>query len=441
MGCFRGPPNFAVCCAHVSRQLCSRKCVCAGVRSCVLSPRRVLGESETCFGAAKSKTDVLRALQQCSFLHRIPLSPPVVPIAQAHKDFKRERVLLNDVAFIPHRERESRSAAFSLTLELLVSRLLRTQYLRHQALPRPCDDSVYSSAQSVCDLILQRACRTSAGADAFFAVQKMLCVEGTFVSQKAADEVPPIHIDVFLAHAHTQTHTQAHAYRENHATIRRMFHSHTHDGSNESEDTHNNNANNAEAHTNTRNDSDELVTIPAALLPQMDLCCRIEVSNSFAVFDVHAMEEISGDEERDPRPWLEIDAMVIDESNFRAHRHWRRLHLTVTCPETNVTYSSCEDLLHFDATAAPPSLSHSLSTTSLAAAAESGERVRESGRKALHELSSWFTRRGRFSSRNGTESSATLLRTDDDASLNINMNSRRAEPSDLSSVHSLSTRY
>ena len=392
-----------------------------------------------------------------------------MPIAQAHKDFKRERVLLNDVAFIPHSERESRSHAFSLTLELLVARLLRTQYLRHQALPRPCDDGVYSSAESVRDLILQRACRTSAGADAFFAVQKMLCVEGTFVSQKAADEVPPIHVDVFLAHtqsplqSHTHTHThtqQAHAYRENHAMIRRMFHSHTHDSSSSNNAENNNDNGSANNGSNAHADGDELLAIPPSLLPQMALCCRIEVSNSFAVLDVHAMEDMAGDEEHDPRPWLEVDAMVIDESDFRAHRHWRRLHLTVTCPETNVTYSSCEDLLHFDsasaaATPSALSLSHSISTTSLAAAGvavESGERVRESGRKALHELSSWFSRRSRFS-RNGTESSATLLRTDDDASsfslanssnlhaLNLNLNSRRAEPSEISSVHSLSTRY
>lgn len=40
----------------------------------------------------------------------------------------------------------------------------------------------------------------------------------------------------------------------------------------------------------------------------------------------------------DPDPWLEVEAVVVDESNFKTGRHWRRLQLVITCPATGCYY-------------------------------------------------------------------------------------------------------
>lgn len=123
------------------------------------------------FGANKSKLDILDGLESCSILHRIPLPAPSVTVEQAKKDFKRERILLNDVAFIPDKDDDDRSVAFDLTLRVLLTRLMRS--------PMVYDSSKYASPADVADLLMQRACRTSAGADSFFTIQKLFCVDST----------------------------------------------------------------------------------------------------------------------------------------------------------------------------------------------------------------------------------------------------------------------
>lgn len=151
----------------------------------------ILEELDLKFGSAKNKQQIIHALEHSTILHRIPLPAPNVTTEQAQKDFRRERVLLNDVPFIPDKFDTDRCHAFSFTLQVLLERMMRQTQIYNQDL--------YSSSAVITDLIMQRACRTSAGADSFFTVQKLLCVEGTFVTQRAFLIDPPIKIDVFIA--------------------------------------------------------------------------------------------------------------------------------------------------------------------------------------------------------------------------------------------------
>jgi hypothetical protein len=121
-------------------------------------------------------------------LRRIPIElAPNVSKEQAEKDFKRERVLLNGVYFIPDKVDMVRCEAFALSLRHLVERLQRQE--------NESSSSSSSKASSISDIILQRGCRTSAGADSFFMVQKLLCVEGTF---KDIYDVYVLHIYAYM---------------------------------------------------------------------------------------------------------------------------------------------------------------------------------------------------------------------------------------------------
>lgn len=42
--------------------------------------------------------------------------------------------------------------------------------------------------------------------------------------------------------------------------------------------------------------------------------------NCFAIYDVSAIEDITGVPSQDPDPWLEVEAIVVDESNFKTDR-------------------------------------------------------------------------------------------------------------------------
>ena len=52
------------------------------------------------------------------------------------------------------------------------------------------------------------------------------------------------------------------------------------------------------------------------------------------------IEHLTGVAADDPDPWLEVEAVVVDESNFLSGQHWRRLQLVVTCPATGKVYTS-----------------------------------------------------------------------------------------------------
>ena len=142
------------------------------------------------FLTVNSKTDVLRTLlHHQSIFRRILIDKaPIVSKDQAEKDFRRERVILNGVVFIPDKINDARSEAFARSLRILVERMLRASSISQKK----------GSTDWISDIILQRGCRTSAGADSFFLVQKLFCVDGTFVTQKTSLQAEdPIVIDVF----------------------------------------------------------------------------------------------------------------------------------------------------------------------------------------------------------------------------------------------------
>mmetsp|Transcript_24387 Transcript_24387/g.26660 ORF Transcript_24387/g.26660 Transcript_24387/m.26660 type:complete len:372 (+) Transcript_24387:101-1216(+) len=309
-----------------------------------VKPLTILEELDLKFGSASSKHDVIKALETCNVLHRIPLPEPNVSIEQALKDFYREKVLLNDVAFIPDKHDDDRSHGFSQTLHVLLSRMTTDT--------STYNFEKYGDSKSVGNLLMQRACRTSAGADSFFTVQKLLCTEGTFLTQKTLEDDPPVLIDVFLA---------------------------------------------------SRNPPNEL-NPRASISFAQDLCARVQVSNSFAIFDVESVDEITGIEAEDPQPWLDVESVVVDETNFREGVHWRKLHLIVTNPETGVTYTSND------------------STSALTEALRASGRI--TSRKILQDLSSWFTINRPISHR-----------TDETMTTHSSMAVGRDNPSEVSSVN------
>lgn len=163
----------------------------------------ILEELDVKFGSSKSKQQIIQSLENSNMLlHCIPLPNPNVTSEQTQKDFRRERVLLNDVPFIPDNIDQDRCHAFSFTLKILLDRIVHNRCLIYNI-------DLYPSASEITDIIMQRACRTSAGADSFFTIQKLLCVEGTFVIQRAFLNDPPIRIDVFITNTDVPIETSS----------------------------------------------------------------------------------------------------------------------------------------------------------------------------------------------------------------------------------------
>ena len=170
--------------------------------------------------------------------NRHSLSQPATPIAQALKDFRRERVLFNEVPFIPDKADTDRNVGFALTLSEYLRRIRQiypdgvdnglvhkergrslgqfvepnsssNSHKRRQK-DRESVESKYKpldlNNMSSAELILQRSCRSSAGTDSFFMVQKLFAVEGTLVTQRSnilgfvpfVNGEPPVVINLFL---------------------------------------------------------------------------------------------------------------------------------------------------------------------------------------------------------------------------------------------------
>ena len=88
---------------------------------------QLLEELYRSFSNLQTKNEVLEVLESTNLLHRIPLlstSIQTVSLEQAKKDFHREKVLFNDVPFIPDKEDDTRSQAFIITLQVLIILLL-----------------------------------------------------------------------------------------------------------------------------------------------------------------------------------------------------------------------------------------------------------------------------------------------------------------------------
>jgi len=102
----------------------------------------------------------------------------------------------------------------------------------------PNPDNISQGDEIISDLVLQRSCRTGSGSDSFFVVEKLLCTPDTFVTQRTEVSDPPVQIDLFKGFS--------------------------------------------ESHTSVYNDAEII-------------CCRIEVTNMFSIYDLSVMDGLTGD--------------------------------------------------------------------------------------------------------------------------------------------------
>ena len=225
-------------------------------------------EALLCGGNERSREEVLQmVLRHKARLLHLRLIDPLVHLEQALKDFQRERVLLNGLAFVPSRTHLYKNYSLVNTLPRLVAKLCAMHPNAFSSIPSTPSSSSSSSSSLMSDLILQRACRTGAGADSLFMVQRLLCVEGTFAKHCSnASRDPPILLDVFFDAA------------------------------------------------------------------AQSICSRSQVSNTFAIHDTRNLEQLSGHESSDPLPWLLVETVVVDFTDFKTLGHDRRLELVVFVP-------------------------------------------------------------------------------------------------------------
>jgi hypothetical protein len=259
----------------------------------------------------KTKEDVILILQKHEYkLQRIPLNAPVVTVEQASKDFKRERVLFNDVPFIPDTLDVNRSHTFALTLRRYVDILLNKE--RGNDIIKSSSPTIQSSSSSssssttfnitsndVADIIMQKACRTSAGSDSFFMVQKLFCVSGTFVTQRTSSHDLPIKVDLFLSNiknfkSNSSINNNSNINNEisNSSVITTNFSENTSDYDNEKNI--NNTTISIVVDKHLQNESNIKYLAEGNESFQLCLCARTEVRNSFVVYDIDAMDHITG---------------------------------------------------------------------------------------------------------------------------------------------------
>ena len=78
-------------------------------------------------GCTSKKQMIKRIIKYKTELQYIPLTLPSVTSTQTVKDFQRERVILNDVPFVPDKQDNYRNTSFVKTLEMLVKRLINRE--------------------------------------------------------------------------------------------------------------------------------------------------------------------------------------------------------------------------------------------------------------------------------------------------------------------------
>ena len=338
---------------------------------------------EQFFLMGQSKEEVLEALKQHSdSLINIHLAQPVTPLTQAIKDFRRERVLFNEVPFIPDKADPSRNVGFALTLN---------EYLRRirERFPTGVDNSQSRSARgrsvsvfterdaasdgsssgekrtkeseassrggllnldcmTSAEIILQRSCRSSAGTDSFFMIQKLFCAEGTLVTQRSnilgfvpfINGEPPVVIDVYLDESDDikKGGDGADSNKVREVSVTATV---TEQGSDDDKvpptDSSVSKVHASDAETNG---DDSKVAVGDNRILQLK--GDIRICNSFAVYDVDAVDLISGDADTDPPPWLEVETVITDHCNFATGEQLRVLEVQVYCPSLNSYYPPLE---------------------------------------------------------------------------------------------------
>jgi len=373
------------------------------------SPHGEISAIESYFGGLEgeidpakitTKKDVIKALQlHAKTLISIRLSQPSTPISQALKDFRRERVLFNEVPFIPDKTDSHRNVAFAMTLKEYITRLRRSfQGCDNSSLStsssgapsrkqsfsvNSCgaenstasdDDSkipISAKNKSAADepetkhdehgdellnlermtsqnIILQRACRTSAGADSFFMVQSLFAtVEGTFVTQRTnivgfvpfVNGEPPVQVEVFVQE--TDKSKRPHPSNpEKSVNVEEK----ARDGLNTVFSGAGGCVGAPPAHTREPQAAQAASIEGNGHIPDagMDLVARIKVCNSFAVYDEDIIDQIAGEPETDPPPWLELETVITDHMNFRTGEQHRVLEVQVFTPGNGKYYPPLE---------------------------------------------------------------------------------------------------
>lgn len=343
---------------------------------------------EEFFSIGASKDEVIEALKHHSdSLINIHLAQPMTPLSQAIKDFRRERVLFNEVPFIPDNADPARNVGFALTLNEYVRRIRerfptgvdnsQNRNARGRSVSvfteRDADSTRGSSGgkkmkdgeangkerllnlddMTSAEIILQRSCRSSAGTDSFFMIQKLFCAEGTLVTQRSnilgfvpfINGEPPVVIDVYLEDegigskqgaGGDGTDLDKHGEAAT-ATL-------TEQGSDDNKVPPTGSSVSTVISSGVKREicdsGDGEVAGDDKKVPQ--LIGEIRICNSFAVYDVDAVDLISGDADTDPPPWLEVETVITDHCNFATGEQRRVLEVQVYCPSLNTYYPPLE---------------------------------------------------------------------------------------------------
>lgn len=195
--------------------------------------------------------------------------PSLVDLDQAIKDFRREKVIFNGVPFIPSVMDPFKSEIFPKALSEFSSRM----QLLH---PSCYNQESFQTGRSISEFILQNSCRTSAGADSYFLLQRDFCVNGTTLLQRTEFcEDLPINIDLSVQFVDNKLHLKS----------------------------------------------------------------KVMIWNSFSVYDNAVLEKLSGNIDIDPLPWLEIDSLIIDDIDFMTCDRTRHIKLLVYSPTKRKYYT------------------------------------------------------------------------------------------------------
>jgi hypothetical protein len=119
----------------------------------------------------------------------IPLELPAVSVAQAKKDFRRQKINLNEVAFTPELNSTNNNDLFASSIYNLCEILTRL-YPMEGGDPKATD---------IAESVMQRSCRSGTGADSFFAVHQLFSVKDTIVTQHENESHTTIDISLFAS--------------------------------------------------------------------------------------------------------------------------------------------------------------------------------------------------------------------------------------------------
>lgn len=141
---------------------------------------------ENYFSFDCTKSDIITKIRQLPReWEDMPLQSPPTSVAQAKKDFRRQKVLLNGVLFTPELNSMSNNDLFSSALYNICTALLQR-----------CPLADVRSTD-IAESVMQHSCRSSTGADSFFAVHQLFSIQDTIVAQYENEGRATIEISLF----------------------------------------------------------------------------------------------------------------------------------------------------------------------------------------------------------------------------------------------------